>query len=225
LYGTERRISFLNGTVETIDEQNSSIDFAQVNDQIDSTLFYGTGKGSRFEIISKTSIIRIGSLSFAKFISESDVYIHSGSFLFCSKYKSTYLKISSRLSTAIFKGSGTFIVDCLENGGFKFIPLECDGTLSTDKYPNKKLIEGQLMLVVGSPSYLGNAYDIDLMLLLQSSRLINNFPSALTTFDQIGLAIYVQQLKLKGKYDALIGDAKTEKTLQIWGFGQKPPDE
>lgn len=78
------------------------------------------------------------------------------------------------------------------------------------------------MLVVGSPSYLGNAYDIDIMLLLQSSRLINNFPTALPTFDQIGLAIYVQNLKLKGKYDALIGDAKTEKSLQIWGFGKKP---
>jgi hypothetical protein len=36
------------------------------------------------------------------------------------------------------------------------------------------------------------------------------------------LAIYVQNLKLKGKYDALIGDAKTEKSLQIWGFGEKP---
>ena len=79
-----------------------------------------------------------------------------------------------------------------------------------------------MLLVLGNPSYLGNAYDIDILLLLQSSRLINNFPTPLSTFDQVGLAIYVQQLKLKGKYDALIGDAKTEKTLQIWGFGENP---
>ena len=82
-----------------------------------------------------------------------------------------------------------------------------------------------MIMVVGSPSYLGSAYDIDIMLLLKSSKLINYFPKPLPTFDKIGLAIYIQQLKLKGKYDALIGDAKTEKSLQIWGFGKKPIPE
>ena len=222
MHGSVNRITFLSGTVESLNETNSSVNIAQADSPINPNLFYGTGKGSRFEVNNPSYIARVGSLSFARFISDNEIYIHSGSFLFCSKYKKFHLKIRSRKSSATFDGSGTFIIDCLENGGFKFIPLECEATLSTDKHPTKKLIEGQLLLVVGSPSYLGNAYDIDIMLLLQSSRLINNFPSPLPTFDQIGLAIYVQNLKLKGKYDALIGDAKTEKSLQIWGFGEKP---
>ena len=57
------------------------------------------------------------------------------------------------------------------------------------------------------------------MLLLKSSRLINSFPQPLLTFDQIGLAIYTQELKLKGKYNALIGDAPTKDNLQMWQFG------
>ena len=63
------------------------------------------------------------------------------------------------------------------------------------------------------------------MLLLKSSRLVNAFPDPLPTFDKIGLAIYVQELKLKGKYDALIGDATTNENLQMWKFGKKPVKE
>ena len=77
-----------------------------------------------------------------------------------------------------------------------------------------------MLFILGQPSEFGDAYDIDLMLLVKSSRLINYFPNPLSTFDQIGLAIYVQQLKLKGKYDALIGDATTNENLQLWKFGK-----
>ena len=77
-------------------------------------------------------------------------------------------------------------------------------------------------MVLGNPSSLGDAYDIDIMLLIKSSRLINAFTSSLPTFKKIGLAIYVQEMKLKGKYNALIGDATSDKNLQMWKFGQKP---
>ena len=32
------------------------------------------------------------------------------------------------------------------------------------------------------------------------------------------MAIYAQQLKLKGKFDALIGDANSNENIQIWKF-------
>jgi hypothetical protein len=76
-----------------------------------------------------------------------------------------------------------------------------------------------MVLVLGKPTYFGDAYDIDIMLLLKSSRLINSFPTPLPTFNKIGLAIYIQELKLKGKYDALIGDATSNENLQMWRFG------
>jgi len=38
---------------------------------------------------------------------------------------------------------------------------------------------------------------------------------------KIILSLYVQDIKLKGKYDALIGDATSENNLQIWKFGEK----
>ena len=215
-------ISFINGSVEAVNENNNSVTIPQINQTIYPNLLYGTGKGSRFEYLYNDITWRVGSLSFIKFPSENTFFIHSGSALFCTNNKNIDLEITSRNSKATFSGSGTIIIESLENGGFKIIPLEVDGFIKTDKDPSKELFGGRMLLVLGNPSYLGNAYDIDILLLLQSSRLINNFPTPLSTFDQVGLAIYVQQLKLKGKYDALIGDAKTETTLQIWGFGDKP---
>ena len=94
------------------------------------------------------------------------------------------------------------------------------GTLTTLKGGTKEIIEGQMLLVMGNPTEYGNAFDLDLILLLRSSRLVNSFPVPLPTFDQIGLAIYMQQLKLKGKYDALIGDATSNENLQMWKFGK-----
>ena len=132
---------------------------------------------------------------------------------------------STREANATFSGSGTIIIEATTNGGFKFIPLEAKGTIRTPKGDAHDVRGGRLLLVLGKPTRFGDAFDIDIMLLLKSSRLVNAFPDPLPTFDKIGLAIYVQELKLKGKYDALIGDATTNENLQMWKFGKKPVKE
>jgi hypothetical protein len=37
---------------------------------------------------------------------------------------------------------------------------------------------------------------------------------------RISLSVYAQQLRMKGKYNALIGDAPTNDNLQMWAFGE-----
>jgi len=58
------------------------------------------------------------------------------------------------------------------------------------------------------------------LLLIKSSRLINSFPTALPSMKRISLSVYAQQLRMKGKYNALIGDAPTNDNLQMWAFGE-----
>ena len=65
-------------------------------------------------------------------------------------------------------GQFTAIIECTSNGGFKFIPLEGKGEIFPDKGKSKEIYRGRLTMVLGSPSKLGNAYDIDLLLLLKS---------------------------------------------------------
>lgn len=224
--GKDLTVTFQKGDIHLIDSNQTDLiyPFCDNGQQIDSQHFISTANGSRFELKSFDAIWRIGSQSFVKFESENRVWIHSGSLLLCLEDEKS-ITFKSRTSEANFTGKGTIILECLENGGFKFIPLEGDGLLKTQKNKPFPILGGRLILVLGNPSYLGSSYDIDIMLLLQSSKLINYFPTALRTFDQIGLALYIQQLKLKGKYNALIGDAQSNDELQIWAFGEKEAEK
>ena len=49
---------------------------------------------------------------------------------------------------------------------------------------------------------------------------IDNFTTPLPSMKRISLSIYAQQLRLKGKFNALIGDAPTDDNLQMWAFGE-----
>jgi len=214
--------TFLSGTVESIDPSDngpSAINIVKLSDPIEYSHLVATGISSRCELHNDELIFRLGSLTVVQWPDKNTISLNSGSLVICSE-KSIELNINSRNSQSTFKGSGTIIIESLENGGFKFIPLEVEGTLSTSKGGTIDLTGGRMLLILESPSYFGDAYDIDLMLLLRSSMLINAFPKPLPTFDQIGLAIYVQELKMKGKYDALIGDAPTAEKLEIWRFGE-----
>ena len=222
LFSQTPTVNFVQGKVEYVvldGEKGQKIDDLEVNSSVLPNHLIATGKGSRTELHQGNIIWRLGSLSVGKWLSQKRFWLHSGSSLLCTT-KETTLRFSSIDSNATFVGKGTIIIEATSNGGFKFIPLECKGTLTTLKGGTKEIIEGQMLLVMGNPTEYGNAFDLDLILLLRSSRLVNSFPVPLPTFDQIGLAIYVQQLKLKGKYDALIGDATTNENLQLWKFGK-----
>lgn len=178
-----------------------------------------TGENSLAEVKNDKFLIRLGSLSVLESISEDSVKIFSGSFLI-SIPKDSEINLQSEKSSVSLKGKLTAIVACTSNGGFKFIPLEGKGTITPQQGEPKKIKSGRLMMVVGSPSQLGNAYDIDLLLMLKSSRLISSFPEPLASMKNIGLSVHYQQLRLKGKFNALIGDAPSDDNLQMWAFGK-----
>ena len=212
--------TYVGGKVEVIDPTLSgeeSISLLEINSTIAPKRVVCTGRGSRTEIHDGGTILRLGANTVAKKEEPGTYWIHSGSLLFCSTVPTT-VHFSSLQSSATFEGRGTIILETTGNGGFKLIPLEAKGYFSTAKDGKKEAKAGQLLFVVDNPSNFGDAYDIDLMLMLRSSLLINSFPDPLPTFEHIGLAIYSQELKLKGKYDALIGNAPTKDKVQLWAF-------
>lgn len=216
------KVKYTHGKVEAADlELNGpdSVSLVEVNASIEHNFLIATGKGSRTELSTTEdhTTWRLGSLSVSKWPSLNECWIHSGSLL-CSTITEEPIKISSTKSTASFHGPGTFIIEATTNGGFKFIPLESCGSLTTTNGGTKEVKGGRMLLVIGDPSNFGDAYDIDLMLMLKSSRLINSFPTQLGRHKQIGVSVYVQQMKIRGKYDALIGDATSEDNLQLWKF-------
>lgn len=219
-----KNFTYTFGKVELVVDSitTTPISTPSVGDEITNNVFIGTGNGSRVEIKNGNEVWRLGSVSFASWKDDNHFWIHSGSALYSCKEEKKII-FSTRHSSCTFIGKGTIIVEALQNGGLKFIPFEANGYIHTEDGVQKKLKDGRLLLVVDSPSRLGDAYDIDLMLMLRSSRLINAFPDLLPTFDQMYLALYVQELTIKGKFDALIGDAPTNDNLQLWAFGKNVP--
>lgn len=222
---SELKVSYLEGKVEFADPELSgpnAISTVEINASVQPKMIIATAVASRTEIIDKENQIlwRMGNLSAGKWFNSYKCWIHSGSIL-CSTSSENRIVINSTKSNAIFEGPGTFIIEATSNGGFKFIPLESNGFIKTQKGGKKEVKGGRMILVINDPSNFGDAYDIDLMLMLKSSRLFNAFPTQLERFKQIGISLYIQQMKLRGKYDALIGDATTNENLQLWKFGKK----
>jgi hypothetical protein len=175
--------------------------------------FLTTGAESYGEVSGKfPRLVRLGSDSVLEWKSIRKWKLYEGSALFCMEFDNTIILDSKNSSTEI-TGPTTFIAECTSNGGLKFIILSGTPTLRNGEQ-SIKAPGGRLVLTMANS--FGNAYDIDLLLLLQSSRLFTFFRDPLPSMKKVGLAIFAQQKKLKGKYNALIGDATSDKDLQMW---------
>ena len=226
LDGQQNRVSYLTGKVEIIDSEIAgpeSISDAEINATILPKHVLATGKGSRIALRQNGDRWRLGSLSVGRWFSQQFVLASFRQLVLFERRRRFHL-FNKRSECYLF---GQWYNHYRSNRQWWlcFIPLEAKGTIRTPKGDAQDVRGGRLLLVLGKPTRFGDAFDIDIMLLLKSSRLVNAFPDPLPTFDKIGLALYVQELKLKGKYDALIGDATTNENLQMWKFGKKPVKE
>ena len=218
------------GKVEVLDENHTGVQALfnlEPEMKLSPTHIVCSGARSRSQLETNNFQVRAGANTVMGIPSANTLWIHSGSLLLWTK-KHTIVNIKSITSSALFSGEGTIIVETTSNGGFKLIPLTAKGIFKTEKGSHKEAKSGQLLFVLGNPAEFGNAYDIDLLLLLRSSLLINAFEEPLPTSEKIGLAIYAQQMLLHGKYDALIGDAPTDQNIQLWtlekGEGKDSPE-
>jgi hypothetical protein len=204
-----------NATFATL-EQNASVRSGDV-------LF--TGKQSIAEFLGpNSSSIRMGSEVTVELEGPQSVYIAAGTILVCLPEESNF-KMRSTVAKASYKGRGTFFIECTGNGGFKIIHLEGKGTYATEKGGKLKLRGGQLCFVIRKPSEFGDIFDIDILLLVGTSRLLNAFPELPPTISRIGLTVYTQDLLMKSKFNALIGDAPTDKKIQLWALENSKDNE
>jgi hypothetical protein len=214
--------TYAEGKVELIRKDlvgEAAISGLDVNASLPQNTLLCTGEKSLTEITGDSFLIRLGAMTVLESVTDESLKLFSGSMLIHLPVDST-ITLQSEKTEVFIKGKLTAIVECTSNGGFKFIPLEGKGSIVPQQGEAKNIRSGRMTMVVGDPSRLGNAYDIDLLLMLKSSRLINSFPEPLPSMKKVSLAIYYQQLRLKGKFNALIGDAPSDDNLQMWTFGK-----
>ena len=139
----EIKVNYIKGKVETVDSRLkgvNSISNLELRSSVSSHQIIATAKGSRTELTDDSTLWRLGSLS----VEDGLITMTSDSFrqypLF-SKLES--FKIGSTKSNAIFDGPGTFIIEATTGSGFKFIPLETNGFITTTKGGSKQIKGGE----------------------------------------------------------------------------------
>ena len=95
--------------------------------------------------------------------------------------------------------------------------LEGKALLSSAK-AKQSLQAGELVLVQAGNPDSGQTINVDLPLLLATSRLINNFSAPLPSQSKLISAAKVQAVRLKKRYEALIGNTNDQNQLRLWAL-------
>ena len=177
-------------------------------------------KESLLEITrSDGNILRLGRATLAEF-STNKIRLLKGSFLRNTK-KETLFALSGKKVDAGIRLKGTLMAESTGNGGLKVVLVAGKADIGTDADGAKPLRPGQLIFVHSSPAKLGDLYDLDLPLLLSTSRLISGFKKPLPNLASMRTSMLIQGLNTKRRYEALVGDAPDDEKVQMWAIKEK----
>ena len=158
--------------------------------------------------------LRLGQSSGIEIRKPTSFYIFRGSFLIADKSTRQW-QFESNSSVIQFSGSGTFMIETTPLG-FKLIILEGLYKLPESKGTRYDLTSGDLILISGHSGEVSQSMQVELPLILNSSRLVNYFPIKLSTYSRLISAAQVQALRMKSKYNAFIGGVSEDRQLRIW---------
>ena len=162
--------------------------------------------------------LRIGQSSGLEISDSEKFFLLKGSILIADRGNNAWF-IESNMSQIQIEGSGTFITETTDLG-FKLIVLE--GTFQSNAPGiSNTLSSGDLVLVSGPQGEISQVIQIELPLLLSTSRLVNFFPHDLSTHSRLLSAAQVQVMRMKTKYDAFIGGVSDDRKLRIWKVGSR----
>ena len=162
------------------------------------------------------SKIRIGQQSIIEFYQMDRVSILKGSILVAFPKTKTIILETKGTNTEL-TGLGTFMFESPKGSDLKIIMLEGKAMLRCgDSKLNIK--PGELVLAQSNKREFSQVIKVDLPLLITTSRLINNYPTPLPTQSKLISAAKVQAIRLKKKYQALIGNTNEKNQLKLWAI-------
>ena len=164
------------------------------------------------------NVTRIGQSTAIEIRDRFHLYFFQGSSLI-SQRENTKWTLETNSTVVHTYGSGTWMVETTNQMGLKIILLE--GELAVLKENKTEFLSpGDLFLISEIKDQISQKIKIDLPLLLQTCRLLNNFKTELRSNARIISAAQVQAMRLKKRYEAVIGGVKNNK-LQIWAIKKK----
>ncbi|MDC0368911.1 hypothetical protein OAN13_04370 [Opitutales bacterium] len=154
--------------------------------------------------------LRLGQATGLEIRDLNNFYLIKGSILYATRSHEDFF-LESNSSMVSINGSGTCIIESTFIG-FKIIVMEGHFNLQKKHF----LKSGDLVLISGPEGNPSEPIKIELPLLLNTSRLVNQFSSKLCTNSRLISAAKVQSMRMKTKYNAFIGGVSDDKELRIW---------
>ena len=177
---------------------------------------------SYLELFSEDDLqMRIGQASVLEFTKANEFNLINGSLLLASK-KETFMRISSKTGSVDLTFDGTLMMENAKKDNLKFILLEGFVQLGMNK-KNRTLQAGNLILTRVQENTFSKILTVELPLLISSSKLINNFSRPVQTENKLISAAKVQSLRLKKRYQALIGNLNEQNELRMWALKKSTP--
>ena len=162
-------------------------------------------------IISNGDTIRIGQSTALEIIDSCKFNPVQGSFLYSSKSPIDIL-LKFNDSNLSINSQGTWLAE-KSNSGFKIILLEGNLMIRGSSFS-----PGEMILISPNFTEIKSEIEIELPLLLQTSKLFNFFSNSLIRRNHILSAAQVQALRMKRKYNAFIGDMSESQKLRVWSL-------
>ena len=160
--------------------------------------------------------MRIGQASVLEFPKANEFNLINGALLLASK-KETSIRISTKTGSVNLTFDGSLMMENAKKDNLKFILLEGFVQLSMNE-KNRTLQAGNLILTHVQENTFSKILTIELPLLISSSKLINNFSKPVQRENKLISAAKVQSLRLKKRYQALIGDLNEQNELRMWAL-------
>ena len=139
--------------------------------------------------------LRLGQSTGLEVRSSNNYFLFKGTVLVADLGENLW-SFESDLSQVRLYGSGTFIIEST-TVGFKVIILEGTFRFETDNSEEYVIQSGDLVLVTDKEGQISQSLQIELPLLLNSSRLVNIFSQKLATHSRLISAAQVQVMRMK----------------------------
>lgn len=196
---TRAELTRLHNEVKVLKENAAPRD-ASVGDQIDTVTSVATGAGSRAELkFPDNSLTRLGANS--RFTLRGDqrtLDLDQGVMLLQVPKKLGGAKVRTAAVTAAVTGT-TVLFEYLPGGFVKLIVIEGVVDLYFNNDPSKftNITAGQMIIMKTDSKTLPAPVDVDLSLLLKTSKLINGDDKSMPNFMEVARALSQQQKELK----------------------------
>ena len=180
----------------------------------DAALFVRSN--SRLEATATTGeLLRVGAGTNLELKRKRNLEIYKGALFLSIPENTNGFTIASPLSQVEVHGEGALMMAVTEIGGLKCIGLLGNLYLSLPNQQRTTLHPGELIFIFTEGRGVSRKVNLELATVMQTSSLIRDFEEPLPFLEDIAKIARKQNRRIRSRFRALVGDAKSDKDFEL----------